>query len=870
MLSIRSLTILAIPVGLVVASGVLFRKRGNPETAGRRFFLFLTWMSIGLLAVGLIINGLSHSGYGVITILAPVASGVIALTFIHLREWHTLHSREKTLIFLSLILLTILAVLQIWVGSVRGISNQPESIFFGLAIFSISVFLPIAWTIGKRYPALLGVAALLFMALFNGSELGVLPLPAESLPIWLTVLSVAAYVMLPGFVIAAMAALTSNSLKLLPPSGESDSPSWRPVIGRMALVVILLGYLLYTFAWLWIWDGTDDGLRSLTTLIVSGMAATAAGMVIGLTLTGWRAWIGLAFAILTVGSIFLVALGLEGRFHPYTITETRAFRIEEAVEGYRETTGSYPAELDALIPGELWRIPRPMIFQDQGWCYEGGSDYYRLGAIYRDHWSSPILSVRLYASAGNPPETSWVCDEKLAKLRSQFDIVFNTPPTPLPLPTSAVSIQRTTVEPVLQATSISVGSWSSDGVYLVFGLAKYYGELGDQVEIDLHFLNAETGEICQAVKSKWTAGFGSDGLREHHAWLPDGKLLYVSESGEMAAFKPCADGVEELASRYPVTFSHALSYDPQSGRVLLKNHDSYWLLDGASLETHQVLGITPNPSEVHWGWYAWSPGGERLAISLMSGPEADDEANLYIVDGASGEVERSLPLEGASDAGLPMVEWLTRDELLIQGNTLNVLDLHADPLKITNLIRDIFLLDIVYPDDFSSMDYLPNPDGDEYYLGVRVNHPRNQAVYLNSSETNQVEVFQHDTYTLSFFPGGQWMVLPKWEDTPTYRDEYELVWMDQPGETQRLVVGGHMPRSHPQMFPKYLPSRSQLIFSSSQGISLVSIPDGEMVGFWELAGGGYSSYVIPTPHGESLVVVAGGVGLYYISLSLIQ
>lgn len=866
MLSITPLTIWVIPM-LVVASGVLIRKRGNPETAGRRFFLFLTWMSIGLLAAILIISGLSPLGYGVITLLAPVTSGVIALTFIHLREWHTLHSRKKASIFLGLILVTILAVVQIWVSSVRGSANQSVSIFLGLAIFSISIILPIAWTIGKHYPALLGVAALFFMALFNGFELGALPLPAESLPVWLTVLSVAAYVTLPGFVIAAMATLTSNSLKLLPSSGESDSTSWRPVIGRMALVVILLGYLLYTIAWLWIWDGTDDGLRSLAMLMVSGIAATAAGMVIGLTLTGWRAWTGLAFAILTVGLIFLASFGLEGRFHPYAITETRALRIQQAVEGYRETTGSYPAELDALIPGELWRIPRPMIFQDQGWCYEGGSDFYRLGAIYREHWSSPILSVRLYASAGNPLATSWVCDKKLAELRSQFDMVFNNPPTPIPLPTSAVSIQRTTVEPVLHATSISVGSWSPDGVYLVFGLATYYGELGDQMEIDLHFLNAETGEICQAFKPKWTAGFGSDGLREHHAWLPDGQLLYVSESGEMAAFKPCVDGVEELASRYPVTFSHALSYDPQSGRVLLKNHDSFWLLDGASLEIRQVLGITPNPSEVHWRGYAWSPGGERLAISLMSGPEADDEATLYIVDGESGEVERSLPLEGASDASLPTVEWLTRDELLIHGNTLNVMDLHSDPPKMTNLIRDIFLLDIVYPTDISSMDYLPNPDGEGYYLGVRVNHPHNQAVYLYSSETNQVEVFQYDTDTLFFFPGGQWMVLPKWEDTPTYQDEYEMVWMDQPDETQRLVAEGHTPRSHPQMFPRYLPSRSQLIFSSSQGISLVSIPDGETVGFWELAGEGYSSYVIPTPAGEALVVVAGGDGLYYISLS---
>ena len=165
------------------------------------------------------------------------------------------------------------------------------------------------------------------------------------------------------------------------------------------------------------------------------------------------------------------------------------------------------------------------------------------------------------------------------------------------------------------------------------------------------------------------------------------------------------------------------------------------------------------------------------------------------------------------------------------------------------------------------MDSLPNPTGDGYYLGVRVNQPRNQGLYLYASEKGQVEVFHHDTDTLLFFPGGQWMRLSKWEDPPTYRDEYEMVWLDRPGETHQLVVEGHTPRSHPQMFPKYLPALSQLVFSSSQGISLVSIPDGELVGFWELAGGrGYTSSVNPSPGGEALVVVARGAGLYYIPL----
>jgi hypothetical protein len=67
----------------------------------------------------------------------------------------------------------------------------------------------------------------------------------------------------------------------------------------------------------------------------------------------------------------------------------------------------------------------------------------------------------------------------------------------------------------------------------------------------LYFLRAETGEVCQAGERKWATGLQSDGLYERFAWLPDGRLLYLSEAGELLAFKPCAAEVEDLTSRYP-------------------------------------------------------------------------------------------------------------------------------------------------------------------------------------------------------------------------------------------------------------------------------------------------------------------------------
>ena len=59
---------------------------------------------------------------------------------------------------------------------------------------------------------------------------------------------------------------------------------------------------------------------------------------------------------------------------------------------------------------------------------------------------------------------------------------------------------------------------------------------------------------------------------------------------------------------------------------------------------------------------------------------------------------------------------------------------------------------------------------------------------------------------------------------------------------------------------------SQLVFSSSQGISLVSIPDGKTTHFWELASNADYFDVTPTPNGEALIIASGGDGLYYIPL----
>jgi len=619
-----TLPLIAIPIALVIAARALIRKRGDPATVRRRSFRLYLWTAIGLFAAPLFINwpsSLPGLGYGLALALAPAAVGVIAMALLHLGEWFALNRREKLIIGSAILLLV---VAQIWIGSWQADWQWSQTIFLDLAVLTISVLLFMVWKIGSRYPLLVGCTALLYMLSFNILEGGALPLLDDTSGTWFSIVSTALYLLLPGFVITTAAMLTLHALEPSPSSDEPGFLSQRAGIGRWALVVALLGSLIYTIVWLCIWDGTDDGIRGIIILMLSTLTAAAAGMVMGLTSAGWHRWSGLAFAVLVAGLVYWTIMVPGNRFRPYDITEARAGRIQQAIENYHAETSWYPLELDELVPGELLRIPLPMIIPRQDWCYEGGSNYYRLGAIYRDHWSSPHLSVRVYASAGSPPETPGACAEKLADLLAHNELQLKTAPTSTPLPTSVVSSERTVVEPVFQADSLSVGDWSPDGRYLVFGPTEYTAELEEQVEIDLQFLDAQTGEVCQAAANKWKAGERSDGLHEHYAWLPEGRFLYVSEAGEMVTFKPCADTVEDLAGRYPAKFTQAASFDRTGGRILLRNQDGYWLLNGSTLEVQQIPDLHPNLAENQSDRFAWLPGGDRLAISQLNGEEASE------------------------------------------------------------------------------------------------------------------------------------------------------------------------------------------------------------------------------------------------------
>jgi hypothetical protein len=111
------------------------------------------------------------------------------------------------------------------------------------------------------------------------------------------------------------------------------------------------------------------------------------------------------------------------------------------------------------------------------------------------------------------------------------------------------------------------------------------------------------------------------------------------------------------------------------------------------------------------------------------------------------------------------------------------------------------------------------------------------------------------------------MEMPKMEMVPSYRDEYDIVMVEDPEAVHPgLILTGHTPREYPHLSLEYLPGSSQLAVASAHGVSLVSLPGGEMQAYWSLTGDGYSPWILAAPDGSALVAVKDLGGLYYIPL----
>jgi len=252
--------------------------------------------------------------------------------------------------------------------------------------------------------------------------LGGLPQPV------VTLLSITIFLMLPLALVVAAVLLQSgvslyNEWRKAGAVEDRAPGAKRAQAGRAAAAVFLLSALLIlktlqNFYWLVVWDSTTDGLQYFW-LFVPVMAALFAGVLLFIDLQGWTRWAGLMYALLIPALLLAVYAGAQ-RVDFRQLTEERAGRVSQAIESYYARQGSYPQDLRQLVPRYLLALPGPVIINGQSWCYDGGETFYRLGYVDRGHWSSPILTGRVYKANGAAPALPPICDQEIAALRKRL------------------------------------------------------------------------------------------------------------------------------------------------------------------------------------------------------------------------------------------------------------------------------------------------------------------------------------------------------------------------------------------------------------------------------------------------------------------
>lgn len=201
---------------------------------------------------------------------------------------------------------------------------------------------------------------------------------------------------------------------------EADTEAQRKQNRRTSAVLLCLSVLvlaktLHDFYWRMVWDNTYDPLGYLWLLLplLAVLCACTAMLIAPAKPT--RPAVFLTLLVIPV----LIAVSTYAQSVDFRrLTEARAEGVSRALAAYYAHEGHYPQNLRQLTPWYSISLPGPVIIYGQDWCYQGGQDYYRLGYLSREHWSSPILFGKVYSTAGLSPLQTDVCQSAIDTYRA--------------------------------------------------------------------------------------------------------------------------------------------------------------------------------------------------------------------------------------------------------------------------------------------------------------------------------------------------------------------------------------------------------------------------------------------------------------------
>jgi len=395
-----------LPAILLVWAGSHVRALAEDEKSVQRWLFVLLGVLALLLIIHVIAIFMSNRGSSfLLAFFLPVTCGTVAYLFLHLLSGQMVWARDtvKTLL-LFLVVVSLLILL--------GIAGDlGVTVFIVLGGASLALVWKVWNWIGRWYLAAWAVQMIFLCVSIWATDVHT---PLLETPRWL-----ASIVKVTAFLMPGLAIIVAGRLVYVSQVGE-QSKDWRKVILILLLVASILFLIGCKIALASVWDVATDGLGGIFLWFLVSVSGIATAMVMAWFLPNKRKLLALAFAlivpILMRYAFWIGTYGPDGQWgtSPAFVTERRAEMVGRAIQRYYDQHGEYPRALNDLVSRNLVYIPQPIMIPGQTWCYEGGHDYYRLGYVYRQYFSTPA-SVRIHASAGEPPSPYWPCDDEAAK-----------------------------------------------------------------------------------------------------------------------------------------------------------------------------------------------------------------------------------------------------------------------------------------------------------------------------------------------------------------------------------------------------------------------------------------------------------------------
>jgi hypothetical protein len=415
-------------------------------------------------------------------------------------------------------------------------------------------------------------------------------------------------------------------------------------------------------------------------------------------------------------------------------------------------------------------------------------------------------------------------------------------------------LPQVVLTPFAQGRDVDNGHWSPDGRYVVFGQRVQSTEPGtDRTFTTFHVYDSQSGQSCQ-LGGPWLGNFfpGSNAI-----WLADGRILLLAGS-EVLMARPCVDGWETLTALFTEPVRPAMLTHVARAQVVLIGQESFWLFDSSTGQAQPIPG--PRPSSDDTDRIFWSPSGKAFAITQVAPGRAGWQITL--VEAVKGQVTDSLQIPSEASEFGPWLEWLLEDVIYVfRPGGLDGLVLERQATggwSQTHFGMETLGLDAALMANHQSYGTYVDRVKGIFSVVVALREPGGYLLYVYSSGTGQTEIYELPPDTLVIDPEGGSLPYyqPDFSESPT--DTWHLFRVGDPDAgLQTIHVDGHRGRNYPLLNVTWLPDTERLVFTSSQGISLIDATSGVPLAFWRLGGVderiGHVGLELSPDHSQALV-----------------